>query len=65
MQIIFNALLIFATINLAILAYEQGRKIYKRYQDQKDAEAFLRWANKRLQEAAEEIRARSKEEPHE
>lgn len=65
MQIMFNALIVLATINLAIFAYEQGRKIYKRYQDRKDAEAFLRWANKRLQEAEEEIRARSKEEHHE
>lgn len=61
MQIIFNALIILVTIDLALFAYEQIRKIYGRYQARKNVEAFLRWANKRLQEAAEEIR----EEPHE
>lgn len=48
MQIICNALIIFATIDLAIFAYEQIRTIYNRYQDQKDTEAYLRWANERL-----------------
>lgn len=46
MQIIFNALIIFATIDLALFAYEQIRKIYGRYQDQKYTEAFFNWVKK-------------------
>ncbi len=46
MQIIFNALIIFATIDLALFAYEQIRKIYGRYQDQKSTEAFFNWVKK-------------------
>lgn len=57
MQIIFNALIIFATIDLALFAYEQIRKIYGRYQDQKSTEAFFNWMKKNSD--------REKEEPHE
>ena len=53
MQTVFNVLMIFATIELAVLIYEQGRKIYKRYEAKKDAEAFAEWAKKCLQERQE------------
>ena len=62
MQTVFNVLMIFATIELAILIYEQGRKIYKRYEARKDAEAFLRWANNRLKEHAKKQQEDKKEE---
>jgi hypothetical protein len=57
MQIIFNALIIFATIDLALFAYEQIRKIYGRYQDQKSTEIFFNWVKKNSDH--------EKEEPHE
>lgn len=62
MQTVFNVLMIFATIELAVLIYEQGRKIYKRYEARKDAEAFLRWANNRLKERAKKQQEEKKEE---
>lgn len=62
MQTVFNVLMIFATIELAILIYEQGRKIYKRYEAKKDAEAFLRWANNKLKEHAKKQQEEKKEE---
>lgn len=52
MDIIYKALVIFATIDLAIFAVEEGRKIYRRYQAKKDLEAFADWAKKRLEDHA-------------
>lgn len=54
MDIIYKALVIFATIDLAILAIEEGRRIYRRYQAKKDLEAFADWAKKRLEERQED-----------
>lgn len=54
MDIIYKALVIFATIDLAIFAIEEGRKIYRRYQAKKDLEAFADWARKRLEERQED-----------
>ena len=53
MDIICKALVIFATIDLAIFAVEEGRRIYRRYQAKKDLEAFADWAKKRLEERQE------------
>ena len=54
MDIIYKALVIFATIDLAIFAIEEGRRIYRRYQAKKDLEAFAGWAKKRLEERQED-----------
>lgn len=62
MQTVFNVLMIFATIELAVLIYEQVRKIYKRYEARKDAEAFLRWANNRLKDHAKKQQQEEKKE---
>ena len=62
MQTVFNVLMIFATIELAILIYEQGRKIYKRYEAKKDLEAFAAWAKKRMEERAKKQQEDKKEE---
>lgn len=54
MDIIYKALVIFATIDLAIFAVEEGRRIYRRYQAKQDLEAFAEWARKRLEERQED-----------
>lgn len=53
MDIICKVLVIFATIDLAIFAVEEGRRIYRRYQAKKDLDAFAKWAKKRLEEREE------------
>ena len=50
MDVLFKALILFAIIDLAIFAVEEGRTIYRRYQAKKDLEAFAEWAKKCLQE---------------
>lgn len=54
MDIIYKALVIFATIDLAIFAIEEGRRIYRRHQAKKDLKAFADWARKRLEERQED-----------
>ena len=53
MDILFKALILFAIIDLAIFAVEEGRTIYRRYRAKKDLEAFADWAKKRLEERRE------------
>lgn len=53
MDVLFKALMIFAIIDLAIFAVEEGRTLYRRYQAKKDLEAFAEWAKKRLEEREE------------
>lgn len=53
MDIICKVLVIFATIDLAIFAVEEGRRIYRRYQAKKDLEAFAEWAKKCMKERQE------------
>lgn len=62
MDIIYKALVIFATIDLAIFAIEEGRRIYRRYQAKKDLEAFADWAKKRLEDHAKKQQEDEKEE---
>lgn len=62
MDILFKALMLFATIDLAIFAIEEGRKIYRRYQAKKALEAFAAWANKCLEERAQAQREDKKKE---
>jgi len=62
MDIIYKALVIFATIDLAIFAIEEGRKIYRRYQTKKALEAFAAWAKKCLEERAQAQREDKKKE---
>lgn len=50
MDVLFKALMLFAIIDLAIFAVEEGRTIYRRYQAKKDLEAFAEWAKKRMKE---------------
>ena len=50
MDVIFKALIILAIIDLAIMAVEEGRTIYRRYQAKKDLEAFAEWAKKCMKE---------------
>lgn len=53
MDVLFKALMLFAIIDLAIFAVEEGRRIYRRYQAKKELEAFADWAKKRLEERQE------------
>lgn len=53
MDVLFKALMLLAIIDLAIMAVEEGRTIYRRYQAKKDLEAFAEWARKRLAERQE------------
>lgn len=53
MDVLFKALMLFAIIDLAIFAVEEGRTIYRRYQAKKALEAFAEWAKKRLEEREE------------
>lgn len=62
MDILFKALMLFATIDLAIFAVEEGRKIYRRYQAKKDLEAFAAWAKKCIEERAKAQREDKKKE---
>lgn len=62
MDIIYKALVIFATIDLAIFAIEEGRKIYRRYQAKKALEAFAAWAKKCMEERAQVQREDKKKE---
>lgn len=62
MDILFKALVIFATIDLAIFAVEEGRRVYRRYQAKKDIEAFANWAKKRLEDHAKKQQEDKKEE---
>ena len=50
MDVLFKALMLFAIIDLAIFAVEEGRTIYRRYRAKKDLEAFAEWAKKRMKE---------------
>lgn len=54
MDVLFKALMLLAIIDLAIIAVEEGRRIYRRYQAKKDLEAFAEWARKRLEERQED-----------
>lgn len=45
--------MLFAIIDLAIFAVEEGRTIYRRYRAKKDLEAFAEWAKKRMKEQEE------------
>ncbi|MCH4096012.1 MAG: hypothetical protein LKE88_05145 [Acidaminococcus provencensis] len=62
MDILFKALMLFATIDLAIFAIEEGRKIYRRYQAKKALEAFAAWAKKCMEERAQAQREDKKKE---
>lgn len=62
MDILFKALMLFATIDLAIFALEEGRKIYRRYQARKALEAFAAWAKKCMEERAQAQREDKKKE---
>ena len=53
MDVLFKALMLFAIIDLAIFAVEEGRTIYRRYRANKDLDAFAKWAKKRLEEREE------------
>lgn len=53
MDVLFKALMLFAIIDLAIFAVEEGRTLYRRYQAKKDVEAFAAWAKKCLEEREE------------
>lgn len=53
MDVLFKALMLFAIIDLAIFAVEEGRTIYRRYRAKKDLEAFAEWAKKRMKEQEE------------
>ena len=53
MDVLFKALMLFAIIDLAIFAVEEGRTLYRRYQAKKDLEAFAAWAKKRMEERQE------------
>lgn len=53
MDVLFKALMLLAIIDLAIIAVEEWRTIYRRYQAKKDLEAFAEWAKKRLEEREE------------
>lgn len=50
MDVLFKALMLFAIIDLAIFAVEEGRTVYRRYQAEKALEAFAEWARKCLKE---------------
>lgn len=62
MDIICKVLVIFATIDLAIFAVEEGRRIYRRYQAKKELEAFADWAKKCLEDRAKKQQEGKKEE---
>ncbi|WP_159429687.1 hypothetical protein [Acidaminococcus timonensis] len=53
MDVLFKALMLLAIIDLAIMAVEEGRTIYRRYQAKKDLKAFAEWAKKRMKEREE------------
>ncbi len=53
MDVLFKALMLLAIIDLAIMAVEEGRTIYRRYQAKKDLEAFADWAKKCMKEREE------------
>lgn len=53
MDVLFKVLMLLAIIDLAIIAVEGGRTIYRRYRAKKDLEAFEAWAKKRLKEREE------------
>ena len=50
MDVLFKALMLLAIIDLAIIAVEEGRTIYRRYRAKKDLEAFAEWVKERLEE---------------
>lgn len=50
MDVLFKALMLLAIIDLAIIAVEEGRTIYRRYQANKDIEAFAEWVKERMKE---------------
>lgn len=50
MDVLFKALMLLAIIDLSIIAVEEGRTIYRRYQAKKDLEAFEAWAKKKMKE---------------
>ena len=54
MDVLFKALMLLAIIDLAIIAVEEGRTIYRRYRAKKDLEAFEAWAKKRMKERQED-----------
>lgn len=62
MDMLFKALMLFAIIDLAIFAIEEGRKIYRRYQAKKDLEAFAAWAEKCIEERAQAQKEGKKKE---
>ena len=53
MDVLFKALMLFAIIDPAIFAVEEGRTIYRRYRAKKDLEAFAEWTKKCLEEREE------------
>lgn len=62
MDVLFKALMLLAIIDLAIMAVEEGRTIYRRYQAKKDLEAFAEWAKKRMEERAHAQKEEKKKE---
>lgn len=62
MDVLFKTLMLLAIIDLAIMAVEEGRTIYRRYQAKKDLEAFAEWARKRMEERANAQREDKKKE---
>lgn len=54
--------MLLAIIDLSIIAVEEGRTIYRRYQAKKDLEAFAAWAKKRMEERANAQKEEKKKE---
>lgn len=62
MDVLFKALMLLAIIDLSIIAVEEGRTIYRRYQAKKDLEAFEDWVKKRMEERSQAQREDKKKE---